>query len=479
MRYLFFLIPALILLSSAKPDKNYYAERLRPQYHFTPEKNWMNDPNGLVFYDGEYHLFYQHNPFGNEWGFMHWGHAVSTDLVHWDHLPIAITPDEGSTDTSRCTAFSGSAVVDENNSTGLQKGEDKTLLIFYTSQKCGQRLAYSNDKGRTWTKYEKNPIIPFQDDDARDPKVFYHQPSGKWIMVLYRHPGNDESKQGISIYNSSDLLQWELQSHVEGYFECPDLFELPLDGKTENKKWAMLGGDGAYQIGSFDGKTFVPETKKIKLDYGGNFYATQTWSNQPDEKVIQIAWMRGGEYPGMPFNGQMSFPTELSLRTTTNGPTICRKPIAAISSVYSNTLKKADRNYIPGLKNNMIGSTKGDAFHIKAIFTPKTSDNFGFVIRSGKKSNGTEVRYETAKKMLYANGRQMEVEQVDGKIKMEILIDRSSIEVFCNDGEKVITSCFVPEEGDEDITLYTQGGELYINELEVNKIRSAWVEKEK
>ena len=156
----------------------------------------MNDPNGLVYYDGEYHLFYQHNPNGKEWGYMHWGHAVSKDLVRWEHMPIAIFPDENSTDKERCTAFSGSAIVDENNLLGKQNGDNKTLVAFYTSQHCGQRIAYSNDKGRTWEKYEGNPIIPYDaTDDARDPKVFWHEPTQKWVMVLYRKlNANDNSK---------------------------------------------------------------------------------------------------------------------------------------------------------------------------------------------------------------------------------------------------------------------------------------------
>ena len=182
MRYFLLILIALTFTDpsfAGKSDKKYYDEKYRPQYHFTPEKNWMNDPNGLVFYGGEYHLFYQYNPNGKEWGFVHWGHAISKDLIHWEHLPIAIMPDEDSKDKNHATAFSGCAIVDENNTTGLQRGNEKTLLIFYTSFECGQRLAYSNDKGRTWTKYVKNPLIPFSKDDARDPKVFFSHSVGK------------------------------------------------------------------------------------------------------------------------------------------------------------------------------------------------------------------------------------------------------------------------------------------------------------
>jgi fructan beta-fructosidase len=478
MRYLALLLVTLSLSFTTVPDKTdkkYYQEKYRPQYHFTPEKNWMNDPNGLVYYGGEYHLFYQYNPNGKEWGFMHWGHAVSKDLIRWEHLPVAINPDEDSKDKNHATAYSGSAVVDEKNSAGLQQGEEKTLLVFYTSFECGQRLAYSNDKGRTWHKYAKNPLIPFAKDDARDPKVFFHAPSGKWVMVLYRRPDGDEAQQGISVFTSLNLINWELQSHIAGYYECPDLFELPLDGDKGKSKWVLLGGSGEYRVGSFDGKQFSPETPMKTLDYGKNFYATQTWSNHPEGKVVQLAWMRGGEYPDMPFNGQMTFPCELSLRTTQSGPTLCRKPIEAIATLHGkNDLIKKEKNIIPGLQGNLVGGISGKILHIKAKFNPKTSDGFGFIVRNGKKEVGTEIRYDTNKKLLSCMGGQAVVEPKDGLLQFEILLDRSSIEIFVNDGEVVLSSCFTPAEEDDDLTLWTQGGELFVNEIQVYELKSAW-----
>ena len=477
MRYLLF---TMVLLSYSflnipdKTDKKYYQEKYRPQYHFSPEKNWMNDPNGLVYYGGEYHLFYQYNPNGKEWGYMHWGHAVSKDLIRWEHLPVAITPDEDSKDKSRATAFSGCALVDENNTTGLQQGDEKTLLIYYTSYQCGQRLAYSNDKGRTWTKYSKNPVIPFEKDDARDPKVFFHRPSGNWIMVLYRKPEGDEKKKGISIYSSRNLINWELQSHILGFYECPDLFELPLDGNKEQSKWVLLGGSGEYRIGTFDGKQFSPETNSKVLDHGKNFYATQTWSNQPEGKVIQMAWMRGGEFPGMPFNGQMTFPCELSLRTTKSGPILCKKPIEAIASLHRNGVIKKGKNIIPGLKGNFLTGISGDAFHIVAKINPKSSDGFGFLIRKGRQEAGTEIRYDSNKKMIDCLGGSAFVEPRGGILKFEILVDRASIEIFMNDGEIVMSSCFTPAEKDDDLVFWTQGGELFVEGMEVYELKSAW-----
>ena len=320
---------ASLTATAGKPVK-VFDELYRPQFHFTPEINWQGDPNGLVFYKGEYHLFYQYNPFGNEWGFMHWGNAISTDLVHWEQLPIALYPDNNSTDKETCTEFSGSGLVDQNNLTGLQSEDEKTILLFYTSQKCGQRMAYSNDKCRTWKKYDKNPIIAFDEtDDARDPKVFWHEGSKQYVMVLYRKPNNDDKQKGVSFYTSKNLIDWQFKSHLPGFFECPDLVELSVNRRSDDKKWVLFDGDGSYIVGSFDGEKFNPETPKLPGDLGSNYYATQTWSNIPenDGRTIQIALMKGGEFPGMPFKGQMTFPCELSLKKFTEGIRLIRKPV--------------------------------------------------------------------------------------------------------------------------------------------------------
>ncbi|HYQ59379.1 MAG TPA: glycoside hydrolase family 32 protein, partial [Draconibacterium sp.] len=327
-------IALAISLPAKKNEPKLYDELYRPQFHFTPAKNWHNDPNGLVFYDNEYHMFYQYNPNGKDWGYMHWGHTVSTDLLHWEQLPIALYPDEGSTDKERCTAFSGSAIVDENNLLKKQTGDTKTLVAFYTSQHCGQRIAYSTDKGRTWEKYDGNPIIPFDEkDDARDPKVIWHEESGKWVMALYRQLNDQENSRGVSFYTSTNLKDWNWESHIAGFFECPDLVKFQVSNRPDETKWVLFDGDGSYLMGSFDGKTFTPDSGKIKSDWGKNYYATQTWSNIPesDGRIIQIAWMRDGKFPEMPFNGQMSFPCELTVTKFDFGYKLIRKPVAEIS----------------------------------------------------------------------------------------------------------------------------------------------------
>ena len=467
----------VITLGSLKSDKNYYNEIYRPQFHFSPEKNWQSDPNGLVFYGGDYHMFYQHNPNGNELGFMHWGHTVSTDLVHWKHLPIALYPDENSTDKVKCTAFSGSAIVDEDNLLGKQTGDEKTLIAFYTSQLCGQRIAYSTDKGKNWVKFEGNPIIPLdKKDDARDPKVLWHEPSQKWVMVLYRKTSEDDKTKGISFYTSENLIEWEWKSHIHGFYESPDFIQLQVTNRPDEKKWILFGGDGSYLLGDFDGESFTPESAKMKSDFGKNYYATQTWSNiaEEDGRIIQIAWMRGSKFPEMPFNGQMTFPSELSLTKLNSGYKLIRKPIAEIESLHGKHYKWENKVLIPGLDENKVKKVEGDCLHIIGEFDIKTSDNFGFMLRHDKKKPGVEVLYDVKRGTLSVLGSTVPLMPIDNKIKLEILLDRSSIEIYANDGQAVVSNCFTPAEGAEDIVLYTNGGELEVIKLDIYKMESVW-----
>lgn len=469
-----------IVFMAGKPEKKYYNELYRPQFHFTPEKNWHNDPNGLVYYKGEYHMFYQYNPKGNEWGFMHWGHTISSDLVHWEHLPIALYPDESSEDKVNCTAFSGSAIVDTNNLLGNQVGEEKTLVAFYTSQNCGQRIAFSTNKGRTWEKFEGNPIIPFKEnDDARDPKVIWHEPSQKWVMVLYRKTSEDDKTKGVSFYTSENLVDWEWKSHIHGFYECPDLVKLQVTNRPEEFKWVLFDGDGSYIMGSFDGETFSPESPKLKSDNGKNYYATQTWSNIPEDdgRTIQIAWMKGGKFPEMPFNGQMSFPCEISITKFNSGYKLVRKPVDEIKEIYGKHYKWDNENIIPGINENLLKKVDSDCFHLVGEFDIKTSDNFGIMVRHSKKTPGTEILYNVKRGTLSVLGITVPLMPINNKIKIEILVDRTSVEVFANNGQTNISNCFTPDEGSNDVLLFTNGGELGVDKLDVYEINSVWREK--
>jgi sucrose-6-phosphate hydrolase SacC (GH32 family) len=258
------------------PPGAVYNEKYRPQFHFTPRKFWTNDPNGLVYYKGEYHMFFQHNPFGINWGNMTWGHAVSKDLIHWRQLRNAIEPDELG------TIYSGSAVVDWNNTAGFQTGKERVLVAFYTSagkhapvrRPYTQSIAYSNDRGRTWAKYKNNPVVEHIRGSNRDPKVIWYEPTKTWITALYLD-GDD-----FTLLSSKNLKQWTRLHDVKlaESGECPDFFELPVDGNSENTRWVFWGADGTYLLGSFDGHKFTPESGPLESRVG-NHYAAQTYSD--------------------------------------------------------------------------------------------------------------------------------------------------------------------------------------------------------
>jgi fructan beta-fructosidase len=270
-RFLFVLAGgfAVTLGCLAANAPGYYWEPFRPQFHFTPEKNWMNDPNGLVYYEGEYHLFYQYNPFGNTWGHMSWGHAVSPDMVHWKHLPLALSEADG------VMCFSGSAVVDWKNSSGFGKGGKPPMVAIYTGMRVAdgrqfQCIAYSNDRGRTWTKYANNPVIDIGSDNFRDPKVQWYEPTKSWLMTV-----SLSAEHKVQFYGSKDLKHWTLLSEFApagatgGVWECPDLFQLPV-ADTKEKRWVLAvnigsgsvagGSGGQYFIGQFDGTRFTVDS---------------------------------------------------------------------------------------------------------------------------------------------------------------------------------------------------------------------------
>lgn len=443
-----------------------YKETYRPQFHFTPKTNWTNDPNGLIHYKGEFHLFFQHNPFGIDWGNMTWGHAVSPDLVHWKQLPHALHPDELG------TIFSGSGVVDWNNTGGFQTGDEAVLVNFYTSAGSHapepvpftQSIAYSNDRGRSWTKYEGNPVIEHIVGSNRDPKVIWHEPTQKWVMALYL------DKNDYALFGSTNLKEWTRLSDLQiPDTECPDIFELPVDGDLEDTRWVFWGAAGKYYIGDFDGTTFTPEGEAHRADYGANFYAAQTWSDVPasDGRCIQIAWMSGSNPPDMPFNQQMSFPCELTLRTTAEGIRLHREPVAEIQNIHAYTHVWSDIALKPD--EDLLAGLTGELFDIRAEIALNGATAVGFKIR------GEDVRYDVAAKQLTFLERSGPLAPQDGKIRLHLLIDRISIEAFGNNGELSMSSYFLPELDNADIGIYAEGGTATLVSLKVHELKSAWV----
>lgn len=458
-------------------ENNLYDEIHRPQFHFTAKKGWLNDPNGLMFCEGEYHLFLQHNPEGTEWGNMTWAHAVSGDMVHWTQLDHAIYPD------NLGTIFSGSGVVDHNNTAGWQSGDEKVMVCIYTSAGTHvqpqvdftQSVAYSNDRGRTWTKYAGNPVLGHVIGSNRDPKVIWHGPTGKWVMALYL----DEEE--YAIFTSPDLKNWTRTCTltIGGCSECPDLFELPVDpplpGGSDaasddetNTKWVFWGGNGNYLLGSFDGETFTPESGPHQSNWGGNCYAAQTWSDIPSEdgRRLQIAWMSGGKYPDMPFNQQMSFPVELTLRTTPDGPRLGKMPVREIAGIRAKTHSWADTAITPG--ENLLSEVSGELFDIRAEIEIGDASEVGFTLR------GQKVQYDVAAATVTCLDKTAPLAPVEGRITLRILLDRTSIEVFGNNGTISMPTCFLPDATDRGIAIYAAGGEARVVSMDVHELKSAW-----
>lgn len=448
-----------------------YGETYRPQFHFTSNKNWLNDPNGLVFFKGEYHLFFQHNPMGIEWGNMTWGHAVSTDLMHWKQLPNALTPD------ALGTMFSGSAVVDWHNTSGFQAAGSKTppLVAIYTAaggtspeskgQPFTQCIAYSNDEGRTWTKYSGNPVVKHVAGENRDPKVVWFAPTRSWIMALYL----DGSQ--FAFFSSPNLKEWTLlqKLDVPGTSECPDFFPLAVTGKPGVEKWVWTAANGHYLVGTFDGHKFTPETDLRQVDFGGNYYAVQSYSDIPekDGRRIQIAWMTGGSYPQMPFNQQMSFPCTLTLHETSDGLRLFREPVAEISRLHE--ASHTWRSLTVSPEDNPLHGLKSELWDIQAEFEPGTATEIGLTVR------GEAIVYDVQKKTLTCLGHTAPLDLEGGKLKLRILADRTTLEVYGNSGRVSLTSCFLPRPKEQELGLHIVGGKAKLLHLVVAPLRSAWI----
>lgn len=442
-----------------------YNEKYRPQFHFTSGRFWNNDPNGMVYYDGEYHLFFQHNPKELTWGNMTWGHAVSTDMLHWKQMQHAIRPyDDG-------TIFSGSAVVDHRNSSGFGKegpNAEKPIVAFYSHARkpFTQHIAYSLDRGRTWTRYKGNPVVPNQGMliSERDPKVFWHEPTKKWIMVLFvgRHTAR--------IFNSDNLKDWSKLSDItpRGFHECPDLIELPVDGHPSNTKWVLYGATFLYALGTFDGKEYKQEVEPRPGDRGRNFYAAQTFNNTPDGRIIQMAWVNQCDFAkvGMPFNQQMSFPCRLTLRTAQDGDVrLCRWPVREIESLYKKTHQIGKTALKEGA--NPLKDIDAELIDLCAEIEMGSAERVVFNLR------GSKVVYDK-NMVLSAPAGRGELKPQDGKISLRMLVDRSTVEVFGNEGLLSITSFSLHEPENLDLSLTAEGGEATVHKIVVRELKSVW-----
>ena len=437
-----------------------YKEKLRPQFHYTTRRGWTNDPNGLVYSNGEYHMYYQHNPYSTGWGNMTWGHAVSRDLVHWEEFGDVLHPDMFG------TMFSGSAVVDWNNTSGFgTKACPSPIVYAYTTHAQWQKqcIAYSLDNGYTLIKYSGNPVVDSHEaagsHETRDPKVFwYGGKDGHWVMALFEKDGN-------SIYTSSDLKNWTYRSHLPGFDECPDLFCLPVDGNNDNMKWVTLGAAGVYMIGDFDGYTFKPEAGRYQYTLG-SFYASQTFSDIADGRRIQIGWGRIS-HPGMPFNSQMQLPTELTLVTTRGGVRLCSKPVSEVGSLLHREYT-ANAILTPDDANKVLAkfTDPGRGLHIKATLKMDAS------CYTALKMNGNAFFTYNPSFGLF-NDRFYSTQDISGlEFPVEFYIDRTGVEVFVDNGLYSWSAQLIC---DKDVRLFEfEGWALTIHGLEIDSVESIW-----
>ena len=496
-------------MGQMQPD---YQEKHRPQFHFSPPQAWMNDPNGMVYYEGEYHLFYQYYPYASVWGPMHWGHAVSTDLVHWENLPVAIYPDEHG------LIFSGSAVVDWKNTSGFgQEGRPPMVAIFTYHNMIGEKtgrddfqtqgIAYSNDRGRSWTVYEGNPVLPNQGiRDFRDPKVLWHEPTSQWVMVL-------SAKDRVQFYRSPDLKQWSFASEFGkgsapelGVWECPDLFPLRVDGNGE-EKWVMIvsHGDGGpnggsctrYFIGDFDGKEFKsdhPVEQLNWLDYGKDNYAGVTWSDVPqdDGRRIFIGWMSNWQYatkvPTTKWRSTMTLARTLELRRSSAGLLLHSMPVRELDKLRGQgreltTLTIDGKEKIRNV--NAAGSEVELTFDLASSdsksFGVEVSNSLGEHIRISvdQASSLIIVDRSNAGKMSFSDdfpGLHYIPYQAGDSDDMtwRLFIDNSSLELFVNDGAIVVTDIFFPTEDMNTMSLFAFDGKARLKEGKVYDLKGIW-----
>jgi fructan beta-fructosidase len=470
----------------------------RPAFHFSPEKNWINDPTGLVFDDSGFHLFNQYNPFGDQWGHMSWSHSVSKDLVSWQELPVALKEENG------IGIFTGSAVLDAGNTSGFGKDGIAPLVAVYTGNSIGlqtQNVASSIDHGRTWTRYEGNPVLDLHESDFRDPMVFWHEPTKRWLMVA-----SLALKHKVIFFSSPDLKTWTKLSefgpagaNAAPNWECPNLFQLPVVNVTGQKKWVLVVGIGdngpaggsatQYFVGEFDGTKFVednPSNQTLWVDHGSDFYAAQTWSNVPasDGRRIAIAWMNNWKYadklPTSPWRGQLTSPRTLQLLRTNEGIRLTQVPAKEMEVLRDEHVQLHNASW-KDVEALLLRREWPETIEIDAELQLNGSQGFGFVLRKGA-SFGTRVGYDAEWSDVYvdrthsgdviigptfAAKNEAPITIQNGRIRLHILLDRSSVELFAGDGLVTITDLIYPRQLDRGLGVYVTGNAPSVVSLDI------------
>lgn len=522
-RHLYYLLSTFLFLAAACSSgtkkavetgdlMKTYSEEFRPQFHFSPDSAWMNDPNGMVYYEGEYHLFYQFYPDNTVWGPMHWGHAISTDLVHWQHMPIALYPD------SLGYIYSGSAVVDWKNTTGFGSAENPPLVAIYTYHnpeiaKAGgvdvesQGIAYSLDKGRSWTKYEGNPVIPNDGNrDFRDPNAIWNDKIQKWNLVLSAH-------DHVQIYSSVDLKEWTYESSFGidagahgGVWECPDLFPLQVEG-TDETKWVLIvninpggpnGGSGTqYFLGQFDGNQFTADSKETSwIDWGRDNYAGVTWSDVPKEdgRRIFLGWMSNWEYaqvvPTEKWRSAMTVPRALSLIQKNGQYVVKSTPVKELGKIEDRTMVvESEALKIDGEKELDLHGINLNQSRLLFEFDlgEAQPESFGLVLENdlgeqvklSYSTSAMEFQFDRTKSgdMSFSDkfsGVASAPYVIGTSVKLELFIDAASAEIFVDGGDLVMTEIFFNSKPYSELQIFSKGKPITLKRAEIVALDSIW-----
>ena len=411
-------------------------EPLRPLIHFTPQSGWMNDPNGLLYLDGVYHLFFQHNPAEPAWENMHWGHAVSRDLIHWEELSPALCPDDDG------TMFSGSAIVDRENRTGLKEGEEDVILLYYTcagdtsvrsaKKKFTQCLAYSTDGGMTFQKYAKNPVVRHIKADNRDPKVVWCEELDAYLMAIYL------SGHEYALLTSKNLLDWEQIQRIklDRDAECPDIYPITVENAPSKRRWILSGASHRYLVGSFERGQFKPVQRALSLSTGRSSYAAQIFSTDSEAERIQIAWDRDTTFGSAPLAGQMGFPVSLSLVEDGDGFFLCARPHEAIDTVCRDEriLHEAEITE----ESPLVVPLEESAYELILSYDPeKVKDDLTVTVF------GQKIVLENALNTIRIGKETLPIRKFQQLPRIRMLIDKGSVEIFTCGGRAMMTEAWM------------------------------------
>ncbi len=488
----------LVLFSSLHiyAQTKLYTEQFRPQFHFSPSTNWCNDPNGLVYNLGTYHLFYQYNPFGNRWGHMTWAHATSKDLIHWKHMPIAIPEENG------IMIFSGTCVVDKDNTSGFGKAGKIPMVAVYTghieNKNQSQHIAYSLDNGLTWTKYAKNPVLDLHKVDFRDPKIFWYEPKKYWVMNVML-----PVEHQVQFYASKNLKDWTHLSDfgpagdTSGVWECPDLTPVPVEGMPGKQKWLLQMSMNAamqYFVGEFDGEKFINETpaeKILRPDYGPDYYAAIAYNQLPATHLpTAIGWVNNWNYandiPTNPWKSAMSLPRNLSVKKINNDWILIQKPVSNTNSLRKGLYQLKD---VPITEKNIL-PVKSNQFELQLDMEPGQDGVCGIKLAVGKET-WFEMGYDASTQVFYIDRSksgnvsfndnfkklsrfEKTIALKNNKIHLQVLYDNSIAEIFVNGGEVVFTAQLFPGSGDTGIELFNIGTKSKFSKLGIWEMKSVW-----